>query len=191
MGNAAASCAPSIICSSTGAVKVLFSDGTLEIYTRPVMAGELMLQNPGHFVCDSSHLKVGHRIPGLLAEEELDLQPDRCRHGQQRGLYYLLPMEMLYSVLTNEELNSLNDKACKALKQQGTGGINGYLSFPKIFPAAFGEFCLFPNDHSETKTTLYSESVAVAATDSSHSRQRSWTPALETILETPPRRLIG
>lgn len=182
MGNAAASCAPSIICSSTGVVKVLFSDGTLEIHTRPVKAGELMLQNPGHFVCDSSHLKVGHRIPGLLAEEELD----RCRHGRQRGLYYLLPMEMLYSVLTNEELNSLNGKACKALKQQGTGGI-GYLSFPKIFPAAFGEFCLFPNGHSETKTTLYSESVAAA----SHSRHRSWTPALETIVETPPRRLIG
>lgn len=172
----------------------MFGDGTLEIYTTPVKAAELMLENPGHFVCDSSHLKVGHRIPGLLAEEELD-RVNR-RRGQQR-LYFLLPMEMLYSVLTNEELTALSRKASKALKQQGhQGGGIGYLStFPKIFPASFGEFCLFPNNHSETKTNSYLDVTTAAVSSSSGTepvtRQRSWIPALETIVETPPRRLMG
>ncbi|THG15025.1 uncharacterized protein LOC114271273 [Camellia sinensis] len=121
MGNAATSCAPSIICSNgVEVVKVLFSDGRLEIYTRPIKAAELMVENPGHFICDSTHLKVGHRIPGLSADEELE--------RRRRQLYFLLPMEMLYSVLTNEEFTSLRNRASKALTKHGS------FNFSKIFP---------------------------------------------------------
>ncbi|KAI3454947.1 hypothetical protein Pfo_011610 [Paulownia fortunei] len=163
MGNVAL-CAPSII--SNGAVKVLSSDGRLIIYTRPPLkAAEIMLENPGQFLCESSDLRVGHRIPGICAEEELE-------RGQ---LYFLLPMEMLYSVLTNEEMKSLFQKTSKGLKQTTT------LNFPKIFP----EFCLFPNN-SEAKTAEGSAIGSRPEQAEKFSRQRSWEPALETIIETPP-----
>ncbi|OEL38843.1 hypothetical protein BAE44_0000135, partial [Dichanthelium oligosanthes] len=57
---------------------------------RPVRASELMLDHPGQFVCDSGRLAVGCRVPGVAADELL-----RPRHA-----YFLLPMDMLYSVLT-------------------------------------------------------------------------------------------
>ncbi|KAF5469187.1 hypothetical protein F2P56_013280 [Juglans regia] len=171
MGNVT-SCAPSRI-SSSGAVKVLFSDGRFEVYTKPVKAAELMLENPGQFVCESSTLKVGHRIQGLLADEELELR---------RQFYFLLPMELLYSVLTLEEMSSLSYRSSKALKH---GGFN---NLGKIFPV-LGEFCMFP---SEAKTLngdqdtdhhdLQQEPVLQR-----YSKQRSWKPALETIAETPCR----
>ncbi|CAI9113693.1 OLC1v1014346C1 [Oldenlandia corymbosa var. corymbosa] len=160
MGNVA-SCAPSII--SSGAVKVLFGDGRLVIYTRPLKAAELMLENPGQFVCDSGHLKVGHRIAGLSADEDLEL----------RQIYYLLPMEMLYSVLTVEEMSYLNEISSKALKQ-------GSLNFSKIFPV-FGDFCLFPNAESRNVDSA----IKGPEPTERYSRQRSWKPALETIMEAP------
>nr|DAD31955.1 TPA_asm: hypothetical protein HUJ06_010806 [Nelumbo nucifera] len=54
MGNTT-SCAPTN--ASNGAVKVLFCDGRMEVYTRPIKAAELMLENPCQFVCESSDLK--------------------------------------------------------------------------------------------------------------------------------------
>ncbi|KAI3473918.1 hypothetical protein Pfo_028112 [Paulownia fortunei] len=165
MGNVAL-CAPSVI--SNVVVKVLSSDGRLMIYTRaPVKAAEIMLENPGQFLCESIHLKVGQRIPGICAEEELE-------RGQ---VYFLLPMEMLYSVLTNEEMKCLNQKASKGMKQAAT------LNFSKIFP----EFCLFPNG-SEAKAVEDSAAIGISNSQQfeRYSRQRSWQPALETIIETPP-----
>lgn len=166
MGNAAASCAPSII--STSVVKVLLLDGPLEIYTRPIKAAELMLENQRQFVCDSANLKVGHRVQGLSADEELE----------RRKLYFLLPMEMLYSVLTVEEMDSLTNKVSKALKQ-------GSLNFAKIFPV-LGEFCMFPNSEAKMRDER-GDSIREGSGER-YSRQRSWTPALETIVETPPRK---
>ncbi|XP_021909527.1 uncharacterized protein LOC110823452 [Carica papaya] len=176
MGNVA-SCAPSII--SNGVIKVLpFNGGTLQIYTKPVKAGEVMVENPGEFVCDSSSLKVGQRIHGLSAEEELE----------RRQLYFLLPMELLYSVLTHEELSSLSCKSTKALKQATTGQYSN--NFGKIFPV-LSEFCIFP---SEPKTSDHHEDDDNKNYGSGSgenlerfSKQRSWKPALETIVETPCR----
>ncbi|XWS50842.1 hypothetical protein CRYUN_Cryun12cG0124500 [Craigia yunnanensis] len=124
MGNAV-SRAPSII--SSGVVKVLFPNGNMQIYTKPVKAEDLMLENPGQFVCDSSSLKVGCRIHGVTADEVLE----------RRHLYFLLPLELLYSVLTHEERNCLTCKATKALKHAS------FNNFGKIFPV-FTEFCIFP-----------------------------------------------
>ncbi|XP_047320670.1 uncharacterized protein LOC124924717 [Impatiens glandulifera] len=172
MGNAAF-CSPSIV-SSKGVVKVLSTDGTLEIFTRPIKAGDLMLHFPGQFVCNSVQLSVGTRIPGLSPDEELN----------RRHLYFLLPMEILYSVLTHEEFNSLSINASKALKQST-------LRFSKIFPV----LGFFPSSDSKTAAAA---AAAAAAARSSYSpamedepldgfqRQRSWVPALETIVETPP-----
>ncbi|CAJ1936590.1 unnamed protein product [Sphenostylis stenocarpa] len=163
MGNAA-SCTPSF--TANGGIKVLFLDGRLETYTKPMRAAELMLEYPGQFVCDSSYLKVGHRIQGLLADEELE----------RRKFYFLLPMELLYSVLTHEEMSSLNYKASRATKHASFNNLG------KIFPV-FSEFCMFPSElkRLETANQVVREPEPVER----YSKQRSWRPALETIDETP------
>ncbi|XP_021801090.1 uncharacterized protein LOC110745322 [Prunus avium] len=174
MGNAAASCAPSLVISSSGVVKVMFLDGRLEVYTRAVKAAELMLENPGQFVCESSSLEVGNRVHGLTADEELE----------RRQFYFLLPMDLLYSVLTHEELSSLTYKASKALKHRS------FNSFSKIFPV-LGEFCMFPSEAKRLDKNIgdvispssHSEPMLVLV--ERYSKQRSWKPALETIVETP------
>ncbi|XP_028783185.1 uncharacterized protein LOC114760374 [Neltuma alba] len=166
MGNAA-SCTPSLM-TSNGGIKVLSLDGRLESYTRAVKAAELMLENPGQFVCDSSFLKVGHRIHGLLADEELE----------RKKFYFLLPMELLYSVLTHEEISSMNYKASRALKH---GGFN---NLGKIFPV-----CMFPSEaerlegHDDDDYKVVCEGEK--AEKRSFSKQGSWRPALETIDEIP------
>lgn len=163
MGNTA-SCTPSLI--ANGVFKVLFLDGRVEAYTKPMRAAELMLEYPGQFVCDSSYLKVGHRIQGLLADEELE----------RRKFYFLLPMELLYSVLTHEEMSSLNYKASRALKR---GSFN---NLAKIFPV-FSEFCMFPSEPKRLEHD--SEVISEAEPLERYSKHRSWRPALETIDETP------
>ncbi|PAN31975.1 hypothetical protein GQ55_5G457900 [Panicum hallii var. hallii] len=84
--------------SSAAATKVIHADGTVTRLARPVRASELMLDHPGQFVCDSGRLAVGCRVPGVGADEIL-----RPRHA-----YFLLPMDMLYSVLTDEEMAALS-----------------------------------------------------------------------------------
>ncbi|KAJ0105249.1 hypothetical protein Patl1_19590 [Pistacia atlantica] len=167
MGNAT-SCAPSIICSNNGVIKVLiFSNGDLQIFTKPVKAVELMLENPGHFLCDSGSLKVGQRIEGLSADEELEVSK----------FYFLLPMELLYSVLTEDEIASFTKKQANYSKH-----------FGKIFPVVLSEFCLFPSSEAKTKTFDCFSQEIFAADDhpvESFSKQRSWKPALDTIFEIP------
>ncbi|KAK7398791.1 hypothetical protein VNO78_09964 [Psophocarpus tetragonolobus] len=162
MGNAS-SCTPSLI--ANGVFKVLFLDGRLESYTKPMRAAELMLEYPGQFLCDSSYLKVGHRIQGLLADEQLE----------RRKLYFLLPMELLYSVLTHEEMTSLNYKASRATKHAS------FNNLAKIFPV-FSEFCMFPSQLKilEADNLVLREPQPVQR----YSNHRSWRPALETIDET-------
>jgi len=165
MGNVA-SCTP-----TKGVFKVLLLDGRIEAYSKALRAAELMVEYPGQFVCDSSYLKVGHRIQGLLADEELET----------RKFYFLLPMDLLYSVLTHEEMSALNYKASRATKHASFNNLG------KIFPV-FGEFCMFP---SEAKRIVLEsdnyEMLREAEPVKRYSKQRSWRPALETIDETPSR----
>ncbi|XP_068638674.1 uncharacterized protein [Aristolochia californica] len=156
MGNSA-SCSPSIASART--IRVVFRDGRLEEYRRPLKAAELMLENPRHFVCDSNNLEEGQRVSGLAADE--DLEP--------RQLYLLLPMDMLFSVLTSEEMSYLSHKG--SLKNGASTNI------AKIFPV-LGEFCLFPSEAKHARAAEPTERFA---------RQRSWQPALDTIVETPSR----
>ncbi|KAJ8453285.1 hypothetical protein Cgig2_008169 [Carnegiea gigantea] len=156
MGNAAF-CAPAII--GNGATEVVRWDGKLESYAKPVKAAELMFENPGQFVCDAITLQVGHRIVGLVADDELE-------RGQ---LYFLLPMEMIYSVLTHEEVSHLNYKAYKALKPGSLG---------KIFPV-----CMFAWDQTKRLESDSQKHDSEAETSTRVSSQRSWRPALETIIE--------
>ncbi|KAE9597479.1 hypothetical protein Lal_00030008 [Lupinus albus] len=167
MGNAA-SCTPSLI--SNGVYKVLYLDGRLEFYTKQMRASELMIEYPEQFVCDSSYLKVGHRIQGLLADEELE----------RRKFYFLLPMDLLYSVLTHDEMSSFNYKASKALLKHGS-----FNNLGKIFPV-----CMFlPSEPKkiEAYSEVMIEPEPVPVPVERYLKQRSWRPALETIDETQSR----
>ncbi|EAZ10340.1 hypothetical protein OsJ_00176 [Oryza sativa Japonica Group] len=84
--------------SSSTACKIIHVDGTVTRLARPVRASELMVDYPGQFVCDSGRLAVGCRVPGVAADELLE----------PRRAYFLLPMDMLYSVLTDEEMAALS-----------------------------------------------------------------------------------
>ncbi|XP_048493692.1 uncharacterized protein LOC104902448 [Beta vulgaris subsp. vulgaris] len=162
MGNT--SCFPAII-SSNSATKVLRWDGGLRVYPRPVKAAELMLENPGHFVCSAGTLQVGHRISGLVANDEL----------QPRTLYFLLPMDLLYSVITTDEVSHMDIKAHKAAKQGNLHNLG------KIFPI-FSEFCMFPleqkRSESDSKASITEPDTSIRLLS-----QTSWRPALETIVE--------
>lgn len=168
MGNHV-SCAPSV--ASSKKIKVLHSNGRFEEYSRPLKVAELMLENPGNFVCDSQCFKVAHRVVALAADE--DMEP--------RRLYYLLPMNMLYSVLSAAEFGSLTQLASKAMKSNGGSKKLGAMIFP-----AFGESCMFQSNHVKTSTLSVANDMPHAGVVvRPFCRQRSWQPALATILETP------
>jgi hypothetical protein len=77
----------------------------------------------GQFVCDSSYLKVGHWVQGLLADKELE----------RREFYFFLPIELLYSLITYEEMSSLNYKSARETKHASFNNLGN------IFPV-FSEF---------------------------------------------------
>ncbi|KAG6477947.1 hypothetical protein ZIOFF_061379 [Zingiber officinale] len=151
MGNAA--CA-----HYSASAKVINGAGEIEEYVgrRPVRAGEVMVEHPGQFVCDAGRLGVGYRVPGLAADEELE----------RRRLYFLLPMDMLFSVLTEEEMEALASRAAAAKSYFGR----------RIFPA-LSDFSLVRDEVKHVRNE--------PATRKRTARQRSWTPALETIEEVP------
>uniref|UniRef100_A0A6N2LY63 Uncharacterized protein n=1 Tax=Salix viminalis TaxID=40686 RepID=A0A6N2LY63_SALVM len=119
-----------------------------------------MLESPGQFVCDSASLKVGHRIHGLVADDELE----------RRQLYFVLPMELLYSVLTREEMSSLTYKATRALK---------YNNFVKIFPV-LSEFCIFPSD-GKTMDSMAQNSSLWRGIPSKDHGSPPWKPLLKLL----------
>ncbi|KAL6847781.1 hypothetical protein ACP4OV_021909 [Aristida adscensionis] len=86
-------------CATTTAAtaKVIHADGRVTRLARPARASEVMRDHPGQFVCDAARLAVGCRVPGVAADEVLE----------PRRAYFLLPMDMLYSVLTDEEMAAL------------------------------------------------------------------------------------
>lgn len=161
MGNAT-SCAPSIILLSSGAAKVLLPDGRLQLHTRPITAGELMVENPGKFLCRSGSLKVGHRVVGLSADEVLE----------PRRFYFLLPMDLLYSVLTHDEMSAIRYRASRSL---GHGSFNG---LGKIFPV-----CIFASNEGNKRLEV-ADASGSGTIEKVYSKQRSWKPALETIVES-------
>ncbi|KAJ3694381.1 hypothetical protein LUZ60_009861 [Juncus effusus] len=150
------------------------TDGTLTKLRKPVCAAEIMMENPDMFVCDWCHLIVGSRVPGLCADERLE--PEH--------IYFLLPMDMLYSVLTEEEMDSLSFKASMSFKKGSRKKIGKKkktkTNIASILPA-LSDFCLFPHEAELI------EDFADNNEDSGEIRifrhNRMWRPTLDTIQE--------
>uniref|UniRef100_A0A0D3EJ15 Uncharacterized protein n=1 Tax=Oryza barthii TaxID=65489 RepID=A0A0D3EJ15_9ORYZ len=136
--------------SSSTACKIIHVDGTVTRLPRPVRASELMVDYPGQFVCDSGRLAVGCRVPGVAADELLE----------PRHAYFLLPMDMLYSVLTDEEMAALSSfHAATAASSSST---------PR-----------------RTAAAAAAAGVKPSGGGGGVKRHRSWHPRLEAIDEVP------
>ncbi|KAH0913018.1 hypothetical protein HID58_036339 [Brassica napus] len=110
MGNTS-SCAPLIISShsSSGVVKILSPfTGTLEVFSKPIKTSDIVSQNSTHFITDSTLLQIGHRVTAVSPDEFL---------RPRRHLYLLLPTDMLFSVLTQEELDLISEKSAEILNE--------------------------------------------------------------------------
>ncbi|KAM3345942.1 hypothetical protein ACQJBY_020457 [Aegilops geniculata] len=176
-----------------GGCKVIHADGRVTRLARPVRASELMLDHPGKFVCDACRLAVGCRVPGVAADELL----------QPRRAYFLLPMDMLYSVLTDDEMAALaaaSHGATAAWRRivvtttrrrrggNSSNGGRGASSRPsngdagRVFPVV-GLLQLqdAPAGHPTSGAGVKSSGGATVGLR----RLRSWQPVLDTIEEAP------
>ena len=160
MGNTT-SCTPCM--ASNGSIKVIDMNGVTREYEQIIKAEDLMLENIGKFICDSGHLKVGCRVPGLTDKDEL--RRDR--------LYFLLPMDMLFSVLTEEEMLTLSFMATRSVKRRGSKKI------ARIFPF-LTDFFLCPASSPEPASPKPENNVKFENV----SRQWSWRPSLDPIEES-------
>ncbi|XP_010498217.1 PREDICTED: uncharacterized protein LOC104775943 [Camelina sativa] len=177
MGNTS-SCAPLIISSHSpsGVVKILAPfTGTLDVFSKTIKTSDIVSRNSGHFITDSTLLQIGQRVTAVSPDDFL---------RPRRHLYLLLPTDMLFSVLTHEELALISNKAAETLNE------SRYNHLKRIFPV-----CIFPvtgdrrrnsssvdddqDDHDgvEIRQTL-EEKVLY------ESKHGSWRPKLETIVES-------
>ncbi|KAG2303188.1 hypothetical protein Bca4012_061969 [Brassica carinata] len=177
MGNTS-SCAPLI--TSSGVVKILSPfTGTLEVFSKPTKTSDIVSQNSGEFITDSTLLQIGHRVTPVSPDEFL---------RPRRHLYLLLPTDMLFSVLTQEELALISEKAAEILNE------SRYNHLKRVFPV-----CMFPlsgdrrrnssssneNDHHD-----HHDHDGMEIRDSLEEKvlcelnYGSWRPGLETIVES-------
>ncbi|KAI0488589.1 hypothetical protein KFK09_028427 [Dendrobium nobile] len=159
MGNT--SCAPCpVYGAGSNPVKAIDSNGRVHVFLYSVKAEELMLENPGQFVCDSTYLQVGCRIRGLNVDEDL----------MRRRLYFLLPNDLLFSVLTEEEMKCLLGRATGAMKVK-----RRRRSKRKILRT--DDECL--REFLPERKQSCDQKLGVGRMQ----RLRSWEPALDTIYE--------
>ena len=188
LGGGAAS---SSAAAATDATKVIHADGTVTRLARPVRASELMLDHPGRFVCDSGRLAVGCRVPGVAAAELL-----RPRHA-----YFLLPMDMLYSVLTDDEMAALSEshaataaaswkRIATSTHRSATGGhakdeacsSDGARVYPMLGLLETASLAADNNSKHELRAGPAGKSSGGGLR---RHRSYSWQPVLDTIEEVP------
>ncbi|XP_009110356.1 uncharacterized protein LOC103835914 [Brassica rapa] len=165
MGNTS-SCSPSN--SSSGVVKILAPfTGTLEVFSKPIKTSQIVSQNSGLFITDSTLLQIGHRVTAVSPDEFL---------RPRRHLYLLLPTDMLYSVLTHEELALISEKAAETLNE------NRHNHLKKIFRRRNSSLVKDDNHHHDHGGVEIRETLEEKVLY--ESKYGSWRPGLETIVES-------
>lgn len=160
----ASSCGSASGAAASKSVKVIDGNGRAHEFLYSITAAELMAENPGQFVCDSANLHVGCRVPGLAAEAEL----------LQRRLYFLLPIDLLFSVLNEEEMAWLLRRVAGATTVRRR----------RRRRSKFNVLSLMKTGEDEEKRNKAEEGRRYGAGVLAMERmRRSWEPALDTIEE--------
>lgn len=73
-----------------GTIKLIKSDGIVEIFTKPINVSHIMAEFPKHMICRSDSLYIGQKIAALSEDDQLQLGHN----------YFLLPKHFFQSVLT-------------------------------------------------------------------------------------------
>uniref|UniRef100_A0A1D1YIZ2 Uncharacterized protein n=1 Tax=Anthurium amnicola TaxID=1678845 RepID=A0A1D1YIZ2_9ARAE len=196
-GPAAATTKP----SSSRCVKLIRTDGRVDVYHRPVRASEVMTEHPKHLVCRSDAFTIGQRIPALSEDEHL--KPGHA--------YFLLPVHLFQSVLSFVTLAS-SFASCAASKGVAVGGCPSASSAPlllrpfdlhktssgKLQIRISDEFIQRVQDAQEGKQVGVVGRVCTTASLEKDYRQlvvgwkeRQWKPKLETIRESSSERRKG
>ncbi|WOK99608.1 hypothetical protein Cni_G08320 [Canna indica] len=122
---ACASCNAATMIATEGTTKVVFPDGGLREYGRPVTPAWVLGKDAAcYFVCDVDEMEFEEFVSAVGANRELRL-------GQ---LYFVLPRSMLSHPLRAEELAALAVKASAALVGSSTGGCGRGAVVPLVFP---------------------------------------------------------
>ncbi|CAN8254779.1 unnamed protein product [Cochlearia groenlandica] len=98
----------------TETTKLILQDGTLQEFSSPVKAWQILQKNPTSFICNSDSMDFDDAVSALSGNE--DLVPGE--------LYFVLPMTWLNQPLKAEQMASLAVKASYAMtKNGGSGGV--------------------------------------------------------------------
>ncbi|CAN6469146.1 unnamed protein product [Victoria cruziana] len=86
--------------SGTGTGKVMFSDGTILEFDKPVAVAELMMDHPQQFVVEFQSVVAGKKLNPLPADKELEM----------RKVYYMVPMKRGRVACSAEDANRIQTK---------------------------------------------------------------------------------
>lgn len=112
-----------------GTSKVIFSDGAVHCYDKPLTVAELMLENPQHMVVEFKPIADGKRPIPLPADMKLE----------KNKAYIMLPIRKgKPSTLSSEEARKILTKTSTVLKSKSLlVSYTGFLPvFARICPAA-------------------------------------------------------
>ncbi|XP_058077658.1 uncharacterized protein LOC131226022 [Magnolia sinica] len=142
--------------------KFVDSDGNLQRLEIPVKAAELMLESPGHVICQAEEIRRTRRVSAMRADEELEA-------GK---IYLLFPVGRANCKASDAEMARI-DATCRRMRKGKSRGCK------KVFPDAeqardSSLECHVSDDSRESDTGFPGHQL---------SNYRPWTPVLETIDE--------
>ncbi|KAL9663084.1 hypothetical protein QQ045_027921 [Rhodiola kirilowii] len=136
--------------------KLFDADGGLKLLKITITAAELMLETPGHVVCDIESLVKSRRIVALRADDELVMG----------GVYMLVEANRLNCVVSELEIAIIESACTKKLFSGRRGG--GCCN--KVLP---------DKDNKATATTASGDQNGCGRSGG----VRPWSPVLEPIAE--------
>ncbi|XP_031486380.1 uncharacterized protein LOC116254887 [Nymphaea colorata] len=86
--------------AGTGTGKVVFSDGTILEFDKPMAVAELMMEYPQQFVVEFQSVSAGKRLTPLPADKELEMSK----------VYYMMPMKRGRVTCSAEDANRIQTK---------------------------------------------------------------------------------
>ncbi|XP_058092832.1 uncharacterized protein LOC131239243 [Magnolia sinica] len=170
-------------------IKLIKSDGHIDIYHRPIPASDLMRQFPKHLICDSDSFFLGQRIPALSATDTLQLGHN----------YFLLPSHLFQSVLSfitvaSFASSSKKPATCRPFDVHKTP--SGTLQIR--VSDEFIDSLLYEGEEGEkTKKEKVGRVCSTPELEKDYTRLvgcerfKEWRPKLETINEKERRKLGG